>query len=75
MFNDSLYKSSETELKLIIDMNKYLMIKKGICEGMTMASHYYAKANNSKCFDYNPGKPTSWILYDNMNALYSGTMT
>ncbi|CAB4425848.1 unnamed protein product [Rhizophagus irregularis] len=75
MFNDFLYKSSGVELKLMTDMDKYLMVKKGICEGMTMASHHFAKANNSKYPDYNPGKPTSWILYDDMNALYSGVIT
>src|SRR6266542_1731105 len=74
MFNDSLYKSSRTELKLITDMDKYLMVEKGIRGSMIMASYHYAKANNPKYPDYNPGKPTSWILYDDMNALYSGVM-
>ncbi|CAG8623598.1 13928_t:CDS:2 [Funneliformis mosseae] len=71
MFNDFLYKSSRAELKLITNINEYLMVEKGICEDMTMANHRYAKANNPKCSDYNPGKPTFWILYDDMNALYS----
>ena len=59
MFNDSLYKSSGAELKLMTDMDEYLMVEKGIRGGMTMASHRYAKANNPKCPDYNPGKLTS----------------
>ena len=46
MFNDSLYKSSRAELKLITDMNEYLIVKNGIREGMTMVSYQYAKANN-----------------------------
>ncbi|CAG8461141.1 12480_t:CDS:2 [Funneliformis mosseae] len=75
MFNDFLYKSSGAELKLMTDMDEYLMVEKGICEGMTMASHHYAKANNPKYFDYNSGKLTSWILYNDMNTLYSDTMT
>jgi len=75
MFSDSLYKSSGAELKLMTDIDEYLMVEKDICKGMTMASHRYAKANNLKCPDYNPGKPTSWILYDDMNVLYSGAMT
>ncbi|CAI2192200.1 8677_t:CDS:2, partial [Funneliformis geosporum] len=67
MFNDSLYKSSRAELKLMTNMNEYLTVENGIHEGMTVTSHRYAKANNSK--------PNSWIMYEDMNALYSGAMT
>ncbi|CAB4433250.1 unnamed protein product [Rhizophagus irregularis] len=38
---------------------------------MTMASQRYAKANNLKCPDYDSSKPTTWTLYEDMNALYS----
>ncbi|CAG8485166.1 12040_t:CDS:2 [Cetraspora pellucida] len=41
---------------------------------MTIASHQYAKVNNPQCFGYDPSKPTSWTMYEDMNALYSGTM-
>ncbi|PKY57580.1 hypothetical protein RhiirA4_478738, partial [Rhizophagus irregularis] len=41
MFNDSLYKSSGAELKLMTDMDEYLMVENGIRGGMTMASHRY----------------------------------
>ena len=43
MFNDSLCKSSGAEL--MMDIDEYLMVKKGIRGGMIMASHRYAKAN------------------------------
>ncbi|CAG8797878.1 21151_t:CDS:2, partial [Dentiscutata erythropus] len=75
MFNDSLYKSSGVELKLMTDMDEYLIVENGIRGGMTMASHRYAKANNPQCPDYEPSKPKSWALYEDMNALYSGAMT
>ena len=39
MFNDSLYKSSGAELKLMTDMDKYLMVENGIREGMTIVCH------------------------------------
>ncbi|CAG8718516.1 3297_t:CDS:2 [Gigaspora margarita] len=42
---------------------------------MTMASHRYAKANNLQCPNYKPSKLKFWILYEDMNALYSNTMT
>ena len=75
MFNDSLYKSSGAELKLMTDMDEYLMVENGIRGGMTMVSHRYAKSNNPQCPDYDPSKPKSWTLYEDMNALYSGAMT
>ncbi|CAG8451618.1 1812_t:CDS:2 [Acaulospora morrowiae] len=36
MFNDSLYKNSEVEIKLMMDMDEYLMMENGIRGGMTM---------------------------------------
>ena len=74
MFNDLLYKSSEVEIKLITDMDEYLMVKSRIHEGMTIVSHQYAKANNSKCPDYNSSKLKSWITYIDYNGLYSGAI-
>ncbi|CAG8624391.1 15204_t:CDS:1 [Funneliformis mosseae] len=75
MFNDFLYKSSGAELKLITNIDKYLMVENSIREGMIMTSHQYAKANNSQCSDYKFSKPNSWIMYEDMNALYSDAMT
>lgn len=75
MFNDSLYKSSGAELKLMTDMDEYLTVENGIRGGMTMVSQRYAKANNPQCPDYEFSKLNSWILYEDMNALYSGAMT
>jgi len=75
MFNDSLYKSSGVELKLMTDMDEYLMVENGIREGITMASHRYAKANNPKCPDYDSSKPKTYAMYEDMNAMYSGAMT
>ncbi|CAI2200352.1 2647_t:CDS:1, partial [Funneliformis geosporum] len=71
----SLYKSSRVELKLMTDINKYMMVENDIREGMTMTSHRYNKANNPQYPDYNPSKPNSWIMYEDINALYSGAMT
>ncbi|CAG8830166.1 32968_t:CDS:2, partial [Racocetra persica] len=60
---------------LMTDIDEYLIIKNGICGGMTMVCHRYVKANNPQCPDYEPSKPKSWALYEDMNALYSGAMT
>jgi hypothetical protein len=75
MFNDSLYKSSGAGLKLMTNMDEYLTVENGICKGMIMVSHQYAKANNPQCPNYDPSKPKSWITYEDFNALYLGVMT
>nr|CAG8623300.1 4787_t:CDS:2 [Entrophospora candida] len=36
MFNDSLYKSSGAEIKLLIDLDQYMLVERGICGGMSM---------------------------------------
>ncbi|CAI2198534.1 18509_t:CDS:2, partial [Funneliformis geosporum] len=64
MFNDFLYKSSKAELKLIINMN----------ENDNGKSSIYQK-NNSQYPDHESSKPNFWIMYEDMNALYSGAMT
>ncbi|CAG8682192.1 11547_t:CDS:1, partial [Cetraspora pellucida] len=40
-----------------------------------MVSYRYAKANNSQYPNYKPSRPKLYILYNDMNALYLGTMT
>ncbi|CAI2197579.1 4646_t:CDS:2, partial [Funneliformis geosporum] len=39
MFNDSLYKSSRAKLKLMINMDEYLIVENDICGDMTMANY------------------------------------
>ncbi|CAJ0836806.1 8130_t:CDS:1, partial [Entrophospora sp. SA101] len=46
MFNDSLYKSSGAEIKLLTDLDQYMLVERAIRGGMSMVSQRYAKANN-----------------------------
>ncbi|CAB5370516.1 unnamed protein product [Rhizophagus irregularis] len=57
------------------DMDEYLIVENSICREMTMANHRYTKANNLKCSDYDSSKLTTWILYKDINALYSSAIT
>ena len=59
----------------MINMDEYLIIENGIHREMIMASHRYAKTNNLQCLDYEFSKPKSWVLYEDINTLYSDTMT
>ena len=62
------------EIKLMTDMDKYLIVENGIHGGMTMVSYWYAKANNPKCSGYDPSKSKSYITYVDYNTLYLGAM-
>ncbi|KAF0446273.1 gastrula zinc finger protein xlcgf46.1: PROVISIONAL [Gigaspora margarita] len=56
MFNNSLYKSSKVELKLMTNIDEYRIVKNGICREITMACHRYAKANNLQYSNYESSK-------------------
>jgi hypothetical protein len=54
MFNNLPYK--QVKLKLMIYMDKYLIVENGICKEITIANYQYAKANNPQYSDYNSSK-------------------
>ena len=43
--------------------------------GISMITHRYAKANNKYLQDYDPEKPTSFIIYKDANNLYGHAMS
>lgn len=54
----------------------YLMIEKGMRGGYSSCgSIRYAKANNKNLHDYDKTKPTSFIMYEDMNNLYGWAMS
>ncbi|CAG8448408.1 1729_t:CDS:10 [Cetraspora pellucida] len=56
------------------DMDEYLIVENRIYEEITMACYRYAKANNLQCPNYEFSKLKFWILYEDMNNLYSDAM-
>ena len=40
-----------------------------------MISKQYAKANNPRCSEYDPAKPTTYLIDLDMNNLYGAAMT
>ncbi|CAG8604111.1 701_t:CDS:2, partial [Paraglomus occultum] len=71
---DALYKMTGQKIELLTDDNMYLFCENGIRGGISMASKRKAIANNPKCPGYDPKKPTTWLLYLDANALYTGSM-
>ena len=63
------------ELEKISDTDKYIFIEKGLKQGISYIAKRYSKANNKYLNHYDPKKPSTFILYLNMNNLYGWAMT
>ena len=64
---------TKVKLKVITDIDMYLMIEKGIRGGVSMITHKYAKANNGSY--YKRDEHTSYIIYWDANNLYGWAMS
>ena len=71
---ESLLKSAGKKLKLLKDPDMVLFFEKGIRGGISMISKRYTKANNPKMKDFDPEKPTKYIIYLDTNNLYGWAM-
>ncbi|XP_067945243.1 uncharacterized protein [Watersipora subatra] len=68
-------KITKQELELITDVDMYNFFERGMRGGMsTCGGLRYAKANNPYVKDYDPSKPTTYIMYLDANSLYPSTM-
>ena len=66
---DAMLKMTKVHLELMTDREMHDIIDKGIRGGMCCISRKYAKANNKYMSDYDHTKPSSYILYLDMNNL------
>ena len=72
---DALLKMTGIKLEKILDIDKYLNVKKGLTGGISYIAKIYAKANNKYMNDYDPKKPSAFITYLDMNNLYGWAMS
>ena len=73
---DAMLKLTKVELDLLTDPEMYLMIVKGIRDGVSMISTPYSKANNPYTGDkYDPNSPAKYIPYLDANNLYGWAMS
>ena len=71
---DAMLKLTEVKLELLTDHDMHLMVEKGIRGGVSMIATRHAKANNLYMKDYDPSKPTKYIIYLDANNLYGWAM-
>ena len=62
------------ELKKFSDIDMYLFIEKRLRGGISYIAKRYAKANNKYMKNYDPTKPSKYIMYLDINNLYGWTM-
>ena len=67
---DAMLKMTGVKLEKISDIDQYLFIEKGSRGGVSYIAKRYAKANNKHMKNYNPKKPSKFIIYLDMNNLY-----
>ena len=59
---DATLKKTKIELEKISDIDKYVFIEKGTRGGVSYIAKRYAKANNKYMIDYDPEKPSTFII-------------
>ena len=67
-------KMTKIELELLTDIDKVLMVERGVRGGSSFVSARYKKANNPYLEDYDPSLPTSYLQYLDANNLYGWAM-
>ena len=72
---DAMLKMTGVNLELLSDVDKLLMIEKGIRGGISMISNRYGKANNKYMKDFNKKKLSKYLMYVDANNLYGWAMS
>ena len=72
---DAMLKMTKINLELLSDVDKLLMIEKGIRGGISIISNRYGKANNKYMKAYNKKELNKFLIYLDANNLYGRAMS
>ena len=68
-------KMTDIKVELIIDVDMFQFIEKGMPGGVSYIASRYGKANNKYMKEYNEKAPSKYIMYLDANNLYGWAMS